>query len=164
MTALLVIDMQAGLLQRDVFKKQELLDNTNALIAKFNDCNQPVFLIRHTNESFSKINTDEWQVDNRILQTGVEILFSKSHSSVFKEKKFVEILQEMNVGRIVVCGLVTNGCVQTVCLDGLKLGFEVFLADGAHSTWHKDAEKSLMVVVILASRSRSFSRLAHRFV
>ena len=50
----------------------------------------------------------------------------------------------MNVGRIVVCGLVTNGCVQIACLDGLKLGFEVFLADGAHSTWHKDAEKLII--------------------
>ena len=140
MTALLVIDMQAGLLQRDVFKKQELIDNTNALIAKFNERSQPVFLIRHTNKSFSKINTDEWQVDNRILQTGVEILFNKSHSSVFKEKEFTKMLREMKISGIVICGLVINGCVQIACLDGLKLGLEVFLADGAHSTWHKDAE------------------------
>jgi nicotinamidase-related amidase len=63
--ALLVIDMQYGLLQREVFNKLVLTNNVNRLLAFFHEQNKAVFLIRHTNTSFSQENSDDWQIYKR---------------------------------------------------------------------------------------------------
>lgn len=140
-TALLVIDMQTGLLNRNVYRKQELIESVNSLLNFFHSQNMPVILIRHTNKGFSQINTDDWQVDSRIKQTGTEVIIDKSHSSIFKETSFIKLITEMKITKIAICGLVSNGCVQAACIDGVKHGFTVYLVDGAHSTWHKEAEQ-----------------------
>ena len=60
--ALLVIDMQCELLQRNVFQKEALIKNVNLLLGAFHASSRPVFLIRHHNDSFLKENTDGWQL------------------------------------------------------------------------------------------------------
>lgn len=140
-SVLIVIDMQSGLLNRDVYKKQELIDNINFSIDYFNAHNMPIIFTRHNNQSFLKLNSEDWQVDSRVKQNGTDIILEKTHSSIFKEKMFTAFLKDKNITRIYVCGLVSNGCVQAACTDGVKFGFEVYLVDGAHSTWSDNAEK-----------------------
>ena len=138
--ALLVIDMQYGLLQRNVFNKQGLIKNVNTLLAHFHNKDKPVFLIRHTNTSFSTENTDNWQIDSEIKVADSDILLNKTHSSVFKEKQFISLLQENNITSVVVVGLVSNGCVKAACLDAQLNGLEVTLISDGHSTFHKEGE------------------------
>jgi nicotinamidase-related amidase len=140
-TALIVIDMQEGLLQRQVYNKQALIENINRLIDLFHSVNSLVILSRHTNSSFSKENTDEWQLCSELRQIKSDCIINKSHSSVFDEKQFKELLADKNIHDIVVTGLVSNGCVQVACSDAKKSGFTVTLISDAHSTWQKDAEK-----------------------
>ena len=45
------------------------------------------------------------------------------------------------MGRVVVCGLVTQGCVKATTLGALELGYRVVLAGDAHSSYSKDAQK-----------------------
>ncbi len=139
-TALIVIDMQEGLLERQVYKKQELINNANTLMALFRE-NSIVVLCRHTNKSFSMINTDEWQICKQLKLADTDFVLDKTHSSIFKEKQFIKLLKDNSIKNIVVSGLVSNGCVQTACIDGKNLGFNVTLVSDAHSTWHKDAEQ-----------------------
>ncbi len=136
--ALLVLDMQYGLLQRNVFNKQSLIKNVNILLVHFHNKDNPVFLIRHTNTSFSKENTDNWQIDSEIKMTDSDILLNKTHSSVFKEKQFISLLQENNITSVVVVGLVSNGCVKAACLDAQLNGLDVTLISDGHSTFHKE--------------------------
>lgn len=142
--ALLVIDIQHGLLQRKVFNKQILINNINSLLYTFHEHNKPVFLIRHTNSSFSRENSDDWQIYNKLDISAADILINKSHSSVFKEKQFISLLKEKNIASVVIAGLVSNGCVQAACLDAKQLGFSVILISDAHSTFHKDAENVVL--------------------
>ena len=95
--ALLVLDMQYGLLQRNVFNKQQLIENVNTLLDFFHKIEKPVFLIRHTNTSFSAENTVNWQIDGNIKTADSDILLNKTHSSVFKEKQFTSLLQKNNI-------------------------------------------------------------------
>ena len=138
--ALMVIDMQYGLLQRNVFNKQQLIDNVNALLDFFHNRGKPVFLIRHTNTSFSAENTDNWQIDSNIKRADSDILLNKTHSSVFKEKQFLPLLQENNITSVVITGLVSNGCVKAACLDARVNGLNVTLISDGHSTFHKEGE------------------------
>ncbi len=142
--ALLVIDMQYGLVQREVFNKQILIDNINRLISFFHEQNKPVFLIRHTNNSFSIENTEDWQICSKLSLSDKDTYINKSHSSIFKEKEFLALIRDERITNVVVVGLVTNGCIQAACLDAIKLGFSTTLISDAHSTFHKDAEKVIL--------------------
>ena len=139
-TALLVIDMQYGLLQRNIFNKQQLIDNVNALLDFFHNRGKPVILIRHTNTSFSAENTVNWQIDGNIKRIDSDILLNETHSSVFKEKQFTSLLQKNNITSVVVTGLVSNGCVKTACLDAKLNGLNVTLINDGHSTFHKEGK------------------------
>lgn len=143
-SALLIIDMQYGLLNREVYKKQELIININRMISVFSSSGNPVILTRHTNNSFSRENSDDWQIDSSISYVAQSVLFNKSHSSIFKEKPFTSYLNDNNVKTLVITGLVSNGCVQAACLDAKKHGLSVILISDGHSTFHKDAEKTII--------------------
>ena len=43
------------------------------------------------------------------------------------------------IGRVIVTGLVTHGCVKATCLGALALGYAVTLAADGHSSYSKDA-------------------------
>lgn len=137
---LLVIDMQNGLLKRNVFNKQTLINNINDLITYFRKDNQQVIFFRHTNDSFSKINTIDWEISEELDKKSSDHIFNKTTSSVFKNKEFVSLLKELGIIKVVITGLVSNGCVQAACLDALKLGLLVNLISDGHSTFHQDQE------------------------
>lgn len=139
--ALLVIDMQEGLLQREIFQKDQLINNINSLLSEFHSKNKTVFLFRHTNNSFSKENSNEWQLCNKLSITDKDIIMNKNHSSIFKEKQFLSLIKESRITEVVIAGLVSNGCVKEACLDAQKLGLSVKLISDGHSTFHKDAAK-----------------------
>lgn len=144
-TALILIDMQNGLLERPVYKKQALLDHVGLLAEAFRRAGLPVIFFRHTNDSFSKLNTPPWEISDDLHPSETDIAFNKTHSSAFKEKAFTVYLQEKNILRIAIAGLVSNGCVQAACTDALKLGFHVILARDAHSTWGKDSAEVIKI-------------------
>lgn len=138
--ALLVIDMQNGLLKRNVFNKRILIDNVNTLLAHFHKRKEPVFLVRHTNDSFSRENSDDWHIHNELSLSEDDIVINKKHGSVFREKHFLSSLKQKSITRVVITGLVSNGCVQAACRDAKKLGYSVILVSDGHSTFHKDGE------------------------
>lgn len=70
-----------------------------------------------------------------------DIILDKEHSSVFKENAFQSMLDDKHIDNIVITGLVTNGCVQAACTDGIKLGYSINLISDAHSTFHNDADQ-----------------------
>lgn len=137
-TILLVIDMQTGLLNRDVWNRAGLIDNINKLIDFFHEKDLPVVFARHTNASFSKKDTPDWQICDCIHTKAGDAIINKTKSSIFSEKEFNNYLEQNQISGIIVTGLVSNGCVQAACLDGLKHGLKVILAEDGHSTFHKE--------------------------
>jgi nicotinamidase-related amidase len=135
--------MQTGLLKRQVLNKEKLINNINLVLEIFHAKNSTVIFVRHTNKSFSKINTPDWQIDSNLKVSTTDIVINKSRSSIFNEKEFVKLLGNKDIKSIVVTGLVSNGCVQAACLDGMEKGLTVTLLSDAHSTWTKDAEKTI---------------------
>ena len=140
-TALLIIDMQNGLLKRDVFNKQSLIENIKQLQSYAHNNNLQVVFFRHANNSFSKKYSKEWEIAEILTPIDNDIVIDKIHSSIFKEESFLELLLSKNINTIVVCGLVSNGCIQVACIDAKKNDIKAILISDAHSTWHKDAQK-----------------------
>jgi len=142
---LLVVDMQNGLLSRNVWHKVALIENVNNLIDFFHGKRSPVVFARHTNTGFSKINEPAWEICPCMHIGEEDRIFNKIHSSIFGEKEFLAYLDEggtfgHEINWVVVCGLVSNGCVKAACEDGLKRGIHVILPEDGHSTFHQEGE------------------------
>mgnify|MGYP000902544046 CR=1 FL=1 len=64
----------------------------------------------------------------------------KEHGDAFDGTGLAALLRERGVEEILVCGLVSHGCVRATCLGGLAAGFRVTLLKDGHSTWTRDAQ------------------------
>lgn len=135
--ALIVIDMQKGLLQKDVYGKQALIGHVNDLMAHFHDRKLPVILFRHSNDSFLMEGSPDWEISDELCIAEGDLVMNKTHGSIFKEKLFRDMLKEWNITSIVIMGLLSNGCIRAACQDANKLVFPAILVSDGHSTYHK---------------------------
>jgi nicotinamidase-related amidase len=142
-TALIVVDVQQGLFERSqpIYRAEAMLDTFNALIDEARQASTPVIYIQHENENTLVRGTQEWQLHPRIQPLHPEVVVHKQYGNAFEKTILQEELTERDVSRVVICGLVTHGCVRATCLGALNLGYEVVLVADGHSSFSKDAVK-----------------------
>jgi len=140
-TALLVIDVQQGLFQKStpIYKADELLQNINLLIESAHRANVPVIYIQHDDTRGLIKGSPDWQLHPRLQPLPAESIIYKQHPNAFEETNLGEVLQGKGVTRLVVCGMVTHGCVRATCIGALELGYTVTLAADAHSSYSPQA-------------------------
>ena len=142
-TALLVIDVQQGLFQKStpIYQAEALIANINQLQARAHAAGAPVFFIQHSTDKVLVRGTPGWHFHPQVQPDKGDQIVEKHAGSCFEGTGFQAQLNELGVRRIVVCGLVTHGCVKAACQDGHALGYEVVLAQDAHSNFSKDAAR-----------------------
>lgn len=64
----------------------------------------------------------------------------KQHGNSFEKTGLKSLLESRGVQEILVCGLVTHGCVRSTCIGGVREGFATRLLANGHSNWHAFAE------------------------
>jgi nicotinamidase-related amidase/ribosomal protein S18 acetylase RimI-like enzyme len=142
-TALLVIDVQQGLFQKSIpiYQADALIANIQLLLRRARQAEAPVFFIQHSTDKVLVRDTPGWHFHHRVQPLGDDWVVEKHAGSCFDGTGLQAQLDELNIRRIVVCGLVTHGCVKAACQDGHALGYEVVLAQDAHSNFSKDAPR-----------------------
>jgi nicotinamidase-related amidase len=141
MKALLVIDVQKGLFEKrqKIYKEQELLENVNLLIKKAVAAGARVFVVQHCSDAVLKENTEGWNVHPLVKLPKGYVRILKRHGSCFEDTNLEQRLAEKGEKDLIVCGLVTHGCVKASSLDGLKRGYRITLVADGHSSYSKDA-------------------------
>ena len=142
-TALLVIDVQRGLFHRStpVRRGDELVATINALVDRAHAAGVPVVYVQHSSDKVLPFGSDGWKLDQR-LHPGLEhLVIHKEHGDAFRETGLADELAGRGVGRVVVTGLVSHGCVRATCLGAFERGFEVLLVSDGHSSYSRDAEQ-----------------------
>lgn len=136
--ALLVIDMQAGLLHgpQTPHAKASLIDHTRQLMARAREQQVPLFFAQHTGPEGSPIaaGSDFWQIAPEFPRQESDRCFNKARPSCFAGTPLLAWLQQSDVKRLVIVGMKTEYCVDTTCRAAADLGFEVVLVSDAHST------------------------------
>ncbi len=133
--ALLVIDVQRAIFEgKDpVYRAEELLVKINALIAKFRAASLPIIFIRHESSGLYKQNTDGWQFHPGLDYRDEDMVIPKRKGNSFLGTDLDVRLKEMGVQELVVCGLLSQLCVQRTLLGALELGYKAILVSDAHS-------------------------------
>jgi nicotinamidase-related amidase len=66
-----------------------------------------------------------------IAPTGNDIVISKTCSSPFNSTGIRQLLSNLSVDTLIVCGVVTNGCVESTVRDASDLGYNVIMIPDA---------------------------------
>jgi nicotinamidase-related amidase len=67
-----------------------------------------------------------------------DLVVVKNTSGVFTATNLELLLQNMGIEQLVVCGVVTNMCVEGAARTGAELGFDVFLVSDACAAWSQE--------------------------
>ena len=135
---LLVIDVQNGMfnLPRKLYKSDIILDNIISLIEKARKEKAIIVYVQHCGDenSFFNEGSDGWKIHSKVTPRKNDILIKKTHSDSFQDTKLDGILVNSNIKKIVICGFVTEGCVDTTIRRASSLGYNLEVVSDGHST------------------------------
>jgi nicotinamidase-related amidase len=124
MKALLLIDIQKGLTKRKgLYNVSVFFDTVNDAIAQFRNAGNLIVFVQHNNKFLINGESD-WEIDSRIEKRCDDKVVQKFHGNAFKGTDLKSVLEGFHIKEIVVCGLVSHGCVKATCIGGLSLGFK----------------------------------------
>jgi nicotinamidase-related amidase len=136
-SALLIIDVQRALCSGkwSAFDIDSTVDRINEVAGKARAAGAPVLLIQHEEDDGPlQFGTDGWQLYERLAVQPADIRVRKTATDSFHRTELQSLLQSRDVGRLVVCGLQSEFCVDSTVRGALALGYPVLLVADGHST------------------------------
>jgi nicotinamidase-related amidase len=136
--ALVVVDVQESLVEKKLFEKERFLATIGEAISRSRAAGEPVVFVRHEGAGL-KAGQPGWNLHPGLDRRPDDPVVDKRRGNAFAGTDLTRVLAESKVGEILVCGLVTHGCVRATCLGGASIGLSVGLLRGGHSNWASDA-------------------------
>lgn len=134
----LAIDVQNGMfnLPRELYKSEIVLDNIYSLLEKARKENALIIFMQHcgNENSFFKEGSENWKIHSKVSPKRNEIVLKKTHPDSFQNTKLDSIIKHSNINDIVICGFVTEGCVDTTIRRASSLGYNLEVVSDGHST------------------------------
>ncbi|MET0725573.1 MAG: isochorismatase family protein [Leifsonia sp.] len=159
-TALVVIDLQVDVVA-SAFDAAGVLERTAALVERARSEGVPVVWVAHEDAWMTR-GSDDWQLAAPLERRDDEPLVHKEYRDSFAATDLAEVLERLDVGRLVVAGAQTDYCIRTTTQRAAADGYDVVLVSDAHTT--EDAEFAGVAVTgeqIVAHTNMYFSGLAY---
>ena len=131
-TALLVIDTQKGVIDGAV-RRDEVVANIGRLVDKARSASVPVVWVQHADGRLER-ESEAWEFVPELKREQSEPLVHKNFGDSFEASKLEEILAEARVGRLVVTGAQSDGCIRSTIHGAFTRGYDVTLVTDAHTT------------------------------
>lgn len=145
--ALIVIDIQEGLVKANPYDAKNLIENTKAIIQHFRDQNMEVVFIRHSeDEGLLATGSANWQIHHELKPQENEKIFNKYYNSIFKDTELKEYLNNKNITDLTFVGMQVEFCIDTSLKVGFEYGYNLTIVEDAVSTFdneHLSADKLL---------------------
>ena len=132
--ALIVIDIQEGLVKENPFDTKNFIINTKSIIQHFRDQNIEVIFIRHS-EGLLATGSDNWQVYHELKPQENEKIFNKYYNSIFKDTELKEYLNRKNITDLTFVGMQVEFCIDTSVKVGFEYGYKITIVEDAISTF-----------------------------
>lgn len=135
---LLVIDAQVALfhLSKPLYRSEIVLSNVRTLIDRARAGGIPIIYMQHSGSQDGVFGKDSpgCQIHPSLAPREGDIVLEKHKADSFCGTPLEQRLHELSVQELVVCGFVTEGCVDTTVRRASSLGFTIVLVSDAHST------------------------------
>lgn len=73
----------------------------------------------------------DYEFLHEVAPQGDEIVISKTTASAFSSTIFDQVLRNLGISRLIVAGIVTNGCVELTARDATDRGYDVTIVEDA---------------------------------
>ena len=137
---LLVIDMQKGIVDEDLYAFDSFMDRTVRLIDAARKNNVEVIFVQHDAGKGSglSVGDEAFEIIDRIRPTQGEKVFVKTINSCFGNKDFKQYMKSLEDKRLMIVGLQTNYCIDATVKSAFERGYEVIIPEGTNSTFDND--------------------------
>ena len=162
-TALLVVDLQRYFVHpegkaflADAFS---ILPRIASLIDAFRKVRAPIIFTRQAHEK----NTDAGQMGRwwhgKVIWEGTEdsqltadvpreesdTVITKTHYSAFEETSLDDELKSQNIETLVICGVMTNLCVETTARHAFMKGYQIVVVEDACASKNKEYHRAAIL-------------------
>ena len=131
-SALVVIDIQVGVVG-EAYERDAKVANMSKAIDKARAASIPVIWVQHSDEGLV-LESADWEIVSELTPLPSEPKVRKIYRSSFEETNLAEILKDLGVSHLYVCGAETNNCVRHTSHTALEKGYDVTLISDAHTT------------------------------
>lgn len=135
---ILVLDAQNGMfnLPIELYNGKVVLENIYSLIEKARSEKALIIYMQYCGKENSpfKAGSDGWEIHSKITPRPEDIVLRKEHADSFQGTPLNEILTKNGITDLVICGFVTEGCIDTTIRRAYSLGYKVEVAGDCHST------------------------------
>ena len=133
--ALVVVDVQRELVDfLEAGRREEFVRRLQGVIERARDAGMPVVYIRHGDEELVE-GTPAWEIAAEITPLPGERIVDKHHRDSFRETPLHDVLTEMNVDHVIVCGMQTEFCVDATLREADRRGYRVTLVEEGTATY-----------------------------
>jgi nicotinamidase-related amidase len=134
-TALIIIDMQAGLFQlpEPVYQGEALVATIRQLRERADAAHIPTIYVQH-NTGGELDGTPAWEIHSDLAPRTDEVVIQKYTPDAFYETDLHAVLDARNTQHLVLTGFATDYCIDTTCRQAWSRGYQVTLVKGGHST------------------------------
>ena len=137
---LLVIDIQKGLVDEDLYAFDTFIERTTQLVDVARKHSVEVVFIQHDAglNSGMTVGDEAFEIIDRIAPIEGEKVFVKTINSCFGNKDLKMYLKKQTDRRLMIIGLQTNYCIDATVKSAFERGYEVIIPEGTNSTFDND--------------------------
>jgi nicotinamidase-related amidase len=78
--------------------------------------------------------SDDWQIPVDVAPRDGEPIVEKRFRDAFRETELAGVLERLDVGHVIVCGMQTEFCIDATIREAERRGYRVDLVGDAHAT------------------------------
>ena len=132
-TALIIIDVQ-NILVKTGFQSDKMMDKISFLQHQARSKGVEIIYIQHV-ENPEDSALEDWQLSPLLNRKSDEKVFQKKYNSIFKETGLKDYLDKEDIGRLVLCGMQTEYCVDASVKVGFEFDYKFVIPEGAFTTF-----------------------------
>ncbi|GHO87838.1 cysteine hydrolase family protein [Dictyobacter formicarum] len=147
-TALVIIDIQVGMINADSAHHTEALGNMQTLLSRARAANIPVVYVQHDGPKGHglEVGSANWHIHPAIAPQPGEAVIRKRASDSFHDTTLQHTLQEYGVKHLIVAGGQTEHCVDTTVRRATTFGYNVTLVSDAHVTFDTELLSEAQII------------------
>lgn len=131
-TALLVIDVQNGVVA-GAPSRDTVIANIAGLVDKARATRVAVIWVRHSSRELAPEN-EAWRIVKELSPGAAETVIDKRYGDAFEDTQLESVLAGLGVGRLVITGAQSDGCIRSTLHGALVRGYDTLLVSDAHTT------------------------------
>ena len=137
---LLVIDMQKGIVDEELYAFDSFMERTVQLIDAARKNHVEVVYVQHDAgpDSGLSVGDSGFEIVDQVCPEPGEKVFVKTINSCFGNKDFKKYLKQQEDKRLMIIGLQTNYCIDATVKSAFERGYEVFIPEGTNTTFDND--------------------------